>query len=762
MRWSSQAGRDGLTSADTMRQPVLRLLHLTDLHLGPNQPTDDVKTPVIPLSDRAQRFDSIADTLTALGEHLIELGQRFDAIIISGDITNKGTREGFAMLPALLDKLGPAKPSDPRRVVVVPGNHDIQQGTPPGSAERYANFVELVQEQGYTGPPIEGVDFNDKDEIKDLRRHYVLDAEAGWLILPINCANYYGTHADLSSEFSSAWNSVLADLPPNSMQRIALEQGLARLRFSDVARISKTQFKGLRSILRSAGHEARQARDALLRVAVIHHHLLPVSDDEEVKAFESLTNLGAFRTFLAQQRIQVLIHGHKHSRLVYWDHIFPSTGASSREHRLLVIAGETVKGSRVKDEIAQLVDLKVGDCAPSASVVTLPHCQTVAEVRARMPSIFDLWDAAAPSDGVTVVRGATVDETYDRLLAIFARHKPESLITNVVCDVTQGATCAHLPKAYPEVAQVATSAQRQRWLQAMVEWWQTDWSWPMGYPYFSHGGRIHRRIGGVSQWKLVLDSLNRDPRSSRGVVILVEPGIDVYQAESRKFPAFTMLQLLVSGDEAEPQLDVIGFFRKHEMKWWWPINVAELHYLQREALKLLTTKRPQLSAGRIITVSAIAKVGETIPQVAIPIIDRLADEEPTRLFRLAYACFHPPKIKEQAFAEWRQVIIDLRPPTSMSPDGVPVAIRGLKQLIGHLDALTVIASRRGSRALIETLELVLEKNQIYAGKIDRNEVDPAQHAEWKTHVDLLLDKVLEIALLMVNSGKPVDRPVGAK
>lgn len=732
-----------------MRNKISRFLHLTDLHLGHDQPIDDVKTPVIPSSERAQRVDSIADTLSALGDYMTERGQRLEAIIISGDITTKGTADGFSMLPELLDKLGPAMPATHRRVVVVPGNHDIEQGAPPGSGQRYANFIELVRNQGYTAPPIEGQDFATDGHVKELRRHYLLDLEAGWLILPINCANYYGTYQDLTSEFDSAWASMLAGLPKDSEQRLALENGLARLRFSDVARISKAQFKGLHSILKDAEHEARQVKDLLVRIAVIHHHLLPVSDDEELKAFETLTNLGALRTFLAQQKIQILAHGHKHSRLVYWDHIFPPSGPP-REHRVLVLAGETVKGNRVKDEIVQLLDLHAGDHAPRLAVTTLPRCQTPVQVADRKPDIFDLWDAAPISDAMTVVRGQTLDETYDRLLAVFSRLKPETNVTNVICEITRGSSCAHLPAAYPQIAHMAAGDQPQKWLDAMVKWWQTDWLWPTDYPYFSHGSRIHRHIAGSTQWKLAVDALNRELRSSRGIVILTEPGTDISQGDRRKFPAFTMLQLLVSGEEAEPRLDVIGFFRKHEMRWWWPVNVAELNYLQREAIKILRPKRPQLSPGRIITVSAIARVGASVPQVAIPLIDRLADEEPTKLFSLAYVCFHPPTKKERNLAAWRQIVADLRPPESMDSDGVPVAIRGLERLIDHLEAFAANTNKRGSRELIDRLVQVLERNRTYAEKIDRNEVDPAKHNEWKRQIDALLDSGLEIALLMVN------------
>src|SRR5258708_18635220 len=110
-------------------------------------------------------------------------------------------------------------------------------------------------------------------------------------------------------------------------------------------------------------------------------------------------------------------------------------------------------------------------------------------------------------------------------------------------------------------------------------------------------------------------------RSSRGIVTLIHPVTDVAEGDRRKFPAFITLQFVVTGDEAAPKLDMVGLFRKHEMRWWWPVNVAEMQRLQADAIDRLRPKYPQLGPGRLITLSVIAKTGKTVPQVAIPLID---------------------------------------------------------------------------------------------------------------------------------------------
>jgi 3',5'-cyclic AMP phosphodiesterase CpdA len=703
---------------------------------------DEVKTGVIPNAERYQRIDSLSHTLTALGEYLEELSVRLDAIIVSGDISDRGAPDGFLRLPSLLKNLGRARPKDPCRVVVLPGNHDIMRGTEPSSPERYRHFMRLVQSEGYTAPPIEGHTLRSDGRVTNPKDHYVMDASSGWLIIPINCAGWYGGYEAISKEFSASWRAVIQNLPAGNSDREVLEAGLEQLRFRDIARVSKSQFVALHRILKIATAEAGPAKDVLVRVAAIHHHLLPVTTVEEVKPFESLSNLGALRTFLAQQRIQVLVHGHKHSRFAYLDYIFPAGGLPS-EHRLLVLAGETVRGNRVKDEIAQLITLRSGTHAPQLSLTTLPHCETAKDVADRPSEAFDLWTDPDVVGGLTIVRGHSLNETYDRVQSLFTSGKPETQITNLICEVEDGRTCAHLPSTYPSIPGNPDGSMRQQWLDAMVAWWQKDWHWSPDYPYFNHGGRIRRPLGTTTQWQRAIESLTGELRSSRGIVVLVTPEHDIAQPTRRKFPAFAMLQLLVSGSEQFPRLDIVAFFRKHEMKWWWPVNVAELHFLQAEAVHQLKATHPQMVAGRIVTVSAIAKVGETAPEVAIPLIDRLADEDPNMLFSLARACFDRVTDQSGRLAEWRRLIDDLRPPASMNADGVPAAIRGLEVLITHLERFAANSKRsQAVEHLVSHLQDVLERNRNYADLSSRNETNLRSHERWKQRVDNHLDAAM--------------------
>jgi len=121
------------------------ILHLSDLHLLPkdtDEPVGDYKRGFVPPEHRQKRVDLLVDTLHGLRVKLNEDEERLDAIVISGDVTTRGAREGFEMLPGLLGTLGDQLP-DPGAIVVVPGNHDAAYGTPPSSPERYRHFIAL-------------------------------------------------------------------------------------------------------------------------------------------------------------------------------------------------------------------------------------------------------------------------------------------------------------------------------------------------------------------------------------------------------------------------------------------------------------------------------------------------------------------------------------------------------------------------------------------------------------------------------------------
>ena len=95
------------TSAEDQR---IHILHVSDLHLGD---------------------DALADVYrTQLETDLIqELGvRRLEYLVISGDVANRSTEEEYRAVFALLDGLVKRFGLDANRVMIVPGNHDLNWG----------------------------------------------------------------------------------------------------------------------------------------------------------------------------------------------------------------------------------------------------------------------------------------------------------------------------------------------------------------------------------------------------------------------------------------------------------------------------------------------------------------------------------------------------------------------------------------------------------------------------------------------------------
>jgi 3',5'-cyclic AMP phosphodiesterase CpdA len=330
------------------------ILHLSDLHLA--APTEDEmfgdhKISVVRRSDRQGRTQLIRSSLRELGMQLHRLQRTLDAVVVSGDVTDRGNPSGFALLTPTLEELGEALPPS-GQIMVVPGNHDVAWFTEPSTHARYQSFLDGVRAKGYATPLLEGIDIGpDRQQLPDAVNPVIQVAGGKIAILGLNTANYCGVAEETPPDVTAA----IIDLD----KRLADDQSYQQLRESwrrrgafDVARLGAEQRR-----YGAAALEA-YAGDALVRVATMHHQLLPVGVEEEVKPFESLLNLATARSFLAAQNIDLLLHGHKHTADLYQD--IPRAPNTDRTRPLVVCSVRTVgKGQTSDGEIAKLVSIDV-------------------------------------------------------------------------------------------------------------------------------------------------------------------------------------------------------------------------------------------------------------------------------------------------------------------------------------------------------------------------------------------------------------------
>jgi hypothetical protein len=120
----------------TGRSSLLRLLHLSDLHLSADS---DPIVLIQPLLD-----DIKSKRVNGLGV------EKLDYMVISGDLTNRGSDEEFAKAHVFISKILEEFQLSSDRCIIVPGNHDVNwdESVYEWRSSRNLNFKEF-KEDGY-------------------------------------------------------------------------------------------------------------------------------------------------------------------------------------------------------------------------------------------------------------------------------------------------------------------------------------------------------------------------------------------------------------------------------------------------------------------------------------------------------------------------------------------------------------------------------------------------------------------------------------
>lgn len=687
-------------------------LHITDAHVseaGVPFERDDrkVDVPGIPAGSREEALGLL---FRRLAERLTRQGRSLDGVIFSGDAQSKGDAGGHEVVFRLIaDHLDVA----PDRIVSVPGNHDVLRDTAPGSAERYGDFVRVWRDQGCIVPWLDGVDGWPPPSTPD--RHRLIAGDRSWAIFPINTSNWSHVTSVLPEPLRDHWDALPEMLAPGDTTVAAkLRSQLQALARYDMARVSEPQLEVLRTLVASTPQPDHGRQ---LRIAVMHHHLRSPSLREELKPFSDMSNLEQVRAFLRGSGIGLAIHGHKHEQAAYFDHIY---AGGEDMHRVLVVSGATFEIGRETDAV-RLITLDGLPHTPEVRIEAIPLPRSGAEDLLPAPILRRLWTTSvgmaetvlvSPGSPVTV-EGSNLDEVYARALAIARTDaKRGTLIVHLDLPDDDGKTLP-LPNAYA-VPDDLQGGERQTWLRELVEWWQLDRSQLEPRIPYLHGARLRRYGGKINQIERIIALLKAKP-STRAVAVLVDPFRDFApDGAGEEFASFCLVEFRRrDADAGRIVVDAIAFYRAQEFERWWPINIAELRFLQREICEELGY-RP----GRITTIAADARTISRSPtQVAMPIVDRWLDQAPERLHLLADALVNR-RVQGQAQAsavrEWRRSLAELRTATDgFNSDGIPVAIEGLLTLAAYIEAtatandeeLPVLARNLGDLARVnETFE----------------------------------------------------------
>ncbi len=646
-------------------------LHLTDAHLsttGVPFRMDDhkVRLPRLDHPDRAQVLDLL---LSRVAERLDAAGRRIDAVLFSGDAQERGGPGGHRrVLDILLHRLARCG-IGPERIVAVPGNHDVPKGSDPSSTTRYSDFVAAWKAAGCVVPWLDGEPLPTQDE---LHRFRLLAPDRSWVVLPLNTSNWCQVRAELPSPLKEAWPLIpdLLEAAGAGQRQVLLDQ-LEKLVSYDVARVSGEQMEIMREVARSTPAPASGSQT---RIMVMHHHLRNPDLREEIRPFADLVNVELVRRFIRENRINVVVHGHKHQQQVGYDH--DAEGAAHR--RTLLVSGGTFDEGRERDA-ARILTLGGLPNLAALTVTTFSLPRSGSNLDAIEDAPRPLWSCSEAGGAPTVVQGSDLNEVYERACDA-ATNDAKGGILVVHLDLPDDQLARILvPKSYPYVDGLDED-RREEWFGELVSWWQLDRSKLESRIPYIHGNRLRRYAGGFDQIARIVRLL-RGPATTKAIAVLVDPLRD-FDPEGRKerFASFCLVEFKRREDGDRKLVDAIAFYRTQEFAKWWPINVAELRHLQREI-----GGQVGLEVGRITTICADARVQAPSPSaVTMPILDRWLDQAPERLHLLAQLLVQgapdAPR-RDRALADWRLALVELRASTKRyNPDGNPLSVEGLSVL----------------------------------------------------------------------------------
>lgn len=283
----------------------LRLLHISDLHFTPRPiPATDVDDKVS-ISD----LDALIRVQDRSEQLLRDLRRAFraeeewpDAIVVSGDLVDRGGTDygddghsEFDVAVRFLERLAALFSLSNERIFVVPGNHDIDWTPGLDRLERYRGY--LAATSGFRSPYQRGNHL--------LPRFEQLRSADGTVVVDIALLaspTFSGEPDPTLRTLGQTVSELLAHAGDEAMS-LAAERAFP-LPPLDIAAIGVQQLRAI--------EEHENDADSV-RIAVLHHHLLPITQ-VEITPFEAVVDGGRALETLIRSGYDLVLSGHKHER----------------------------------------------------------------------------------------------------------------------------------------------------------------------------------------------------------------------------------------------------------------------------------------------------------------------------------------------------------------------------------------------------------------------------------------------------------------
>jgi 3',5'-cyclic AMP phosphodiesterase CpdA len=288
----------------------LRILHISDLHFtgAPFEPRIDSRRASSAMKKSAGEAPDVA-----FRKMLVDYLKKYPedqwpaAIVVSGDLVDKGGTDGDEFGNArrfLADLAADLGIRNRKRVFIVPGNHDVTWDPRLPKREKFERFSQAMKE--FTRPIMDG------DEPAPVTE--TLTGIRG------------GVAVQLTLLISPTFSGIEQPLPELGQKvQLMLEQEAAAAGNGSAA-MSEAQVKTILNAIKDAqslldialigAHQLTVLRekssDDAVRIAVMHHHLLP-DPQIDLAQFESVLDAGRTLDTLLQLQFDLVLHGHKHN-----------------------------------------------------------------------------------------------------------------------------------------------------------------------------------------------------------------------------------------------------------------------------------------------------------------------------------------------------------------------------------------------------------------------------------------------------------------
>ena len=607
----------------------MRILHISDIHFGRRTGEGKggkrvrIKTSMHRWTNNQGTSDPRALAEIINNDEML-CKHPADIIIISGDIGSTGDANDYL---CALDFLRSLKSK--AQIVIAPGNHDVDLlRKSAGLHQRQDAFIRFLREfYGNTYRERYPI-FNERNRL--LKRHSIVSfclvpKEA--IVVAVNSA----------AAISSTDGPIYVD--------------------QDILQLIENQLKTI------------SADTKLLRIFVLHHHLLPFAEHPWNqgnpvtigKVFEKadkdiVANSAKVQTWLADNRFNLVLHGHKHishhredtlrreddpeaSKVVIIGAGSAGAGDSSRGHNEPLSYGiiDTLRLSNNRWSVRTVVR-KISEHRTRPKALTfyhIPDCE-IGAIPSTVPAFFyaeKMNDCHAAIKARTAPKpSSSKKEVFRNFVSIVDDHtyvfpgKTISIGGRVPDEKEVKRSFDTLHPEYIEDSAWGNKSEVNKKLKQADPRFQ-----------FHHGPRlfgVHGRAGtpirniadpeSFQPIRYALKSLDGNS-IAKAYVGLYNPEIDV-GAEDEPLPGLMSVQFIPDGD----YLDVVATFRKIELSFWWVVNMFEVGELLRWAAKQGTRK---FIPRRVTFFAAIAEWKKDPEPAFVTELDKI---ELSKLSRLVY------------------------------------------------------------------------------------------------------------------------------